>query len=157
MTLVEQISADAKILPYQYRFYGPLSSSLLTHLIEKNKWRIPVDLFELWTVYGGLDFLLSETIMGPIAHQSWQDEVYGCNEILRDTGKDKDLLLFHCGRGNSMIDQKTLYVKVFGRHDYGFGEYKTYPNCLEWYIHEPRADAVALGRLPPAQNNKAKS
>ena len=76
MTLVKQIRAGTKILFYHFRFYGPINPCFL-------RWLIPADLFGLWTVYEGDDFLQSTTTMGPTVNQSWQDDIYNDNRILR--------------------------------------------------------------------------
>ena len=83
MTLVKQIRTGAKISPYRFRFYGPINPCFLIRLVEKHNWFIPADLFELRTVYGGVNFLQLKTTMGPTANQSWQDDIYKDDRVFR--------------------------------------------------------------------------
>ena len=149
MTLLKQILADADAAPDLFHFYGPIETTQLRFFLRQRQWVVPADLFEVWTTVGGMDFFADEIILAPIVHYAWQDHLEEHSGWVKEAGNEKKFVLFHRGLGNTMIEQKTLRIKMFDRADYGNGPSKDYDTCLDWYINEIRNEYAHFWLLPP--------
>ena len=149
MTLLEQIIEDAASRPRAFHFYGPLEAQKVTAFLQSRGWVVPGDIFELWTSVGGLDFFDNEVLFGPITHHSWQDHLDDFNGWVEEAGNANKYVLIHQGSGNTMVDQKTLELRVFDSSDYGNGPSSNYKTCIDWYTQSIRHENQDLWSLPP--------
>ena len=150
MTLLEQIVEDAASRLRDFHFYGALEAEKLTSFLQFRGWVVPGDIFELWTSIGGLDFFDNEVLFGTISHHSCQDHLDEFNGWAEEAGNANKDVLIHQGSRNTMVDQKTLGLKILYLSDYGNGPSSNYKICIDWYTQSMRKENQDLWSLPPS-------
>jgi hypothetical protein len=136
----DALLSDGKSRPDLFAWFGAIGDDRLRAWLRGHALvgTIPDDLFALWSLTGGGDYLETETLLGPFGDPALGDDVIGANEFLRAKGLPAHFLVFSRGIALGAIDLSSGdYVELA---DSGFRVTRRFSSLDAWYLSAGRAE-----------------
>lgn len=123
---------DAESHRSLFHKFGAIPEAELRKWMTDTHTNLPTELFDFYVCCGGLDFLETETILGPFGNPDLADDLKSVNTLHHKNGLSPRSLVFHRGIGGlSIFDEvKNLYC-VLNVDNYEL--ISSYATLDQWY------------------------